>query len=328
MNLILAFLGAIGVWCMWSALAHPLVRQKSSGESLADARARARLEENLHLSLLADRPLLDRLIGPTLQQAAELLGHLFKHEDRDAMRIAQAGHPARYRTVYDFYAWKVIAALVLFLGGLLNAVVWGTGILPIAFGLGIVGLYLPDYHLSQLIRKRYTLMRTEMAFVLHRLAIHLTAGQNLAQAVKNVVSTNPASSTGTKGMEFKQALLTVSNQPGGPFIGDLRQALAHYNTGQPMRTAIEVMRERNPNMDVIERFVALVQRADELGQPLSAALQHMGTNLQKQLESEMEAQGLVTSVKMILPIGLLVLPAIGIVVLGPAVYLAAQYFLR
>jgi len=46
--------------------------------------------------------------------------------------------------------------------------------------------------------------------------------------------------------------------------------------------------------------------------------------MQEKLEHEIEARGMATSVKMVLPMGLLVLPAIGIVVMGPAVYVGLR----
>jgi hypothetical protein len=45
------------------------------------------------------------------------------------------------------------------------------------------------------------------------------------------------------------------------------------------------------------------------------------------VQQDIEARGMVASTQMILPIGCLILPAIGIVVLGPVAFIAAQFFL-
>ena len=95
-----------------------------------------------------------------------------------------------------------------------------------------------------------------------------------------------------------------------------------------MVPAMENLIARNPGIDDIARFAELIIRSHSLGQPLGEALRQMANLMQAKVESEIESRGMTTSVKMVLPIGLLVLPAIGIVVMGPAVYLAAQYFLR
>jgi hypothetical protein len=51
------------------------------------------------------------------------------HEDKDRELIS-AGYPPRYRTVFNLYAWKVFIAAMLFLVGLVNAVIIGPGFLP------------------------------------------------------------------------------------------------------------------------------------------------------------------------------------------------------
>ncbi len=304
MATLIAFLGALGVWFIWIALTHPFVsRLGPTHEGLAEAAARARLEVPTTLTVFETLPLLDRAFGPLLESAAQLLAHLLRRVEADETRIIQAGRPKRYRTVYDLYAWKVLAAVILFCAGLANAIVSGTGFLPLAFGLGVLGLYLPDYHLSQLIQKRREFLRTEMAFVLHRLAIHLAAGRALDMALRQ-----------------------VAEQPGGLFVQELRQAIAEYDVGKSLEQVLRNLSARNPGIDEVDRFVELVLRATSLGQPLAEALQNMGKVMQSQVESAIEARGLATSVQMVLPIGLLVLPATGIVVLGPAIYLAAQYF--
>ena len=53
----------------------------------------------------------------------------------------------------------------------------------------------------------------------------------------------------------------------------------------------------------------------------------MGRIMQERVQQEIEARGMAASVQMVLPVGCLILPAIGIVVMGPGIYLAAQYFL-
>lgn len=306
MTILLAFLGGLGVWLTFTALTHRFVaRLGSHHEDLAQAASRARMEEDVHIRAFASQPFLDRALRPLLEPATHLLARVLRRVEQDEERLLQAGHPKRYPTVYDFYAWKVIAATVLFVAGISNALISGMGFLPIAFGLGVVGLFLPDYHLNQVIRKRREALRTEMAFVLHRLVIHLEAQNTMSVAIDQ-----------------------VTGKPGGPFIQELRGVMQDFNTGKSLELAMQNLAARNPGMDDISRFAELIIRAGRLGQPLADPLRNMANLMQAKVESEIESRGLATSVKMVLPIGLLVLPAIGIVVIGPAVYLAAQYFFR
>ncbi|MCC7163497.1 MAG: type II secretion system F family protein [Anaerolineae bacterium] len=306
MTLLLAFLGALGVWLTFTALTHKFVaHQGAAHESLTDAQSRVRLKRDVHLEQLAVTPILDRALRAWLEPASKLFSRVARRSEVDEQRLLQAGRPARYPTVLDFYAWKVLLATILFGIGIMNSLFAGIGFLPIAFGLGALGLFLPDIHLSQLIKKRRELVRVEMAFTLHRLVIHLEAGKTIAQVLGVVVA-----------------------QPGGVFFQELREVVREFSTGTDLTPAMENLIARNPGIDDIARFAELVIRSQAIGQPLGESLRQMANLMQAKVESEVESRGLATSVKMVLPIGLLVLPAIGIVVMGPAVYLAAQYFLR
>ncbi len=296
MNILIAILGSLGVLLMWIGLTHPFVTR------IAGTRQRVQLRseesESVNLS-----PLLDRALGPLLDSASHTLAVVLRREDKDREMIAAAGYPPRYRTVYNFYAWKVFIALMLFLVGLANAIILGVGFLPVALGLGALGLYLPDFHLRQLVQKRREIVRTEMAFVLHRLAIQVAAGQALPQALEQ-----------------------IALKPGGPFIQELRQVSNDISTGRTLTEALDALAARAMGIDEVRRFVDLLERAQQLGSPIAEALTSMGRILQDRVQQDIEARGMAASVQMVLPVGCLILPAIGIVVIGPGIYLAAQYF--
>ena len=297
MNLLLALLGGIGVLLVWTGVTHPFIARV--GPSRPRLQVHQDEDERVQLS-----PLLDRALGPFLESASHTLALLLRREDKDRELIAAAGYPSRYRTVYNLYAWKVFIAVMLFLVGLGNALAIGPGFLPVALGLGILGLYLPDLHLRQLVQKRREIVRTEMAFVLHRLAIQVAAGQALPQALEQ-----------------------IALKPGGPFTQELRQVSTDLSTGHTLTETLDALAQRAAGIDEVRRFVDLLQRAQQLGSPIADALTSMGRIMQERVQQEIEARGMAASVQMVLPVGCLILPAIGIVVMGPGIYLAAQYFL-
>lgn len=296
MNLLLALLGGLGVLLVWTGLTHPFVAH------IAGARRRVQLRAN-ESERVQLSPLLDRALGPWLESASHWLAVLLRREDKDRELIAAAGYPPRYRTVYNLYAWKVFIAVMLFLVGLFNTILIGIGFLPVALGLGVLGLYLPDLHLRQLVQKRRELLRTEMAFVLHRLAIQVAAGQALPQALEQIA--------------FK---------PGGVFIQELRQLSTDISMGHTLSEALDKLAQRTAGIDEVRRFVDLLERAQQLGSPIADALTSMGRILQDRVQQDIESRGMAASVQMVLPVGCLILPAIAIVVMGPGIYLAAQYF--
>lgn len=296
MNLLFALIGGIGVLLVWTGLTHPFAARISNSRQRVQLRPDR--DERVQLT-----PLLDRALGPLLDSASHTLAMLLRREDKDRELIIAAGYPSRYRTIYNFYAWKVFIAVMLFLVGLFNALVIGPGFLPVALGLGILGLYLPDFHLRQLVQKRREMVRTEMAFVLHRLAIQVAAGQALPQALEQ-----------------------IALKPGGPFVQELRQVSTDISTGHTLGEALDALAQRAAGVDEVRRFVDLLQRAQQLGSPIADALTSMGRIMQDRVQQDIEARGMAASVQMVLPVGCLILPAIAVVVMGPGIYLAAQYF--
>jgi len=304
-NSFIALIGACGVLLVWMAISHPLAIRLDwlQRPRLAREAAEMRGKEFEGLSIFAHKPILDRALAGTLEELAGSLGGLLRRSEEDEKLILQAGRPRRYRTLYDLYAWKVLFAAMFFVMGIIPAALAGRPLLILAPLLGFVGFLLPDYHLRQLVRRRQELLRTELAFTLHRIAIHVAAGRALPVALRQVVS-----------------------GPGGLFVAELRRVMTDYDTGVPLRDALQGMLERNPGVGALERFVDLIDRTTRHGQPIAETMSAMGRTLQQELEAEVEARGMATSVKMVLPVGLLVLPAIGIVVMGPAVLMAARFF--
>ena len=288
-TLLVALIAALAVWCLWQALTHPFT--VSTGAELS------RREQYIS-------PMIDRAFGPLLGGASQLLRRVIRREDEDAQRLLTAGQPAQYPTVASFYAWKVFAAVALFLVGVGNAIFFfGAGFLPAAFALGALGLYLPDLQLNGLIKQRRMLIRTEMAFTLNRLAVYVSAGQTLAVAI-----------------------MEIAQKPGSLFIEQLRFTADDMKVGKSLDESFEGLRARNPGVDDIDRFVETAKRALRIGQPLAATLTSMGDVLQDKVMNETESRGHEKSAQMILPIGALILPAIMIAVLGPAAYVAMKYF--
>jgi len=305
MNTFVALVGACGVWLMWMALYQPFSSKLTwaSRPRLEREAAEMRLKEFGGLSMFKDRPILDRVLSGPLEGWSRTLSTLLRRGERDEKLILQAGRPERYRTLYDFYAWKVIFAVMFFVMGIMPAVFVGRTLLFVAPLVGFMGFWLPDYHLRQLVQRRQELLRTELAFTLHRIAIHVAAGRALPVALRQ-----------------------VSSGPGGLFVAELRKVMTDYDMRVPLLEALQGMLKRNPGVGELERFVDMVQRASTFGQPIVQTMTDMGMALQQQLEAEVEARGLASSVKMVLPVGLMVLPAIGIVVMGPAILMAARFF--
>jgi len=295
-SVLIALGGAVGVFLIWRAITSPtLAKDSAGGQPLGG-----------YVPQVHTTPLLDRLFGPFLGRLSYRLALLLRRADRDEARLRAAGSPARYPTVYDFYAWKVAMGLFLFLVGIAASLIAGSGFLFIAFGLGLAGLFLPDLQLSQLIRKRKEQMRFEMAFSLHRMAIICATGKSLNEAIQH---------------------LAYEDKRGGVFIQELRKIAADLNVGMTTNEALDRMKERNLDIPEVVTLVELLRSGASAGTSISEVLRNIGNVMIDKALQEMEQRGIASGVQMIIPVGGLILPAIGIAVMGPGIYLAAQYFL-
>lgn len=294
-SMAIALTGATGVVLMWRAVMEPaLAREAQNKQPLSG------VTPEVHTL-----PLLDRLFGSFLGRASYRLAQLLRRVEKDNARLRAAGYPPRYPTVYDLYAWKIAMALFLFLVGVAASLVGGSGFLFIAFGLGILGLFLPDIQLAQLIRKREAQMRFEMAFSLHRMAVMCAAGATLHKAAGHIAFSNR----------------------GGVFRNELQQVMSDTYKGMTLDEALEEMKNRNPNIPEVVTLCELLRAAGRTGTSNAEVLRGLGNVMIDKALQEMEQRGIAAGVQMVIPVGALILPAIGIAVMGPGIFLAAQYFL-
>ncbi len=291
----IALVGATGIFLIWRAITQPRLAQDGvGGQPLQGV-----------IPIVRTSPLLDRLFGPLLGRLSYRVALLLRRVDKDEARLRAAGYPARYPTVYDLYAWKVAMALFLFFVGIAASLIGGANFLYLAFGLGILGAFLPDLQLAQLIRKREEQMRFEMAFSLHRMAVFCAAGGSLGEAAQH---------------------LAYSNR-GGVFVNELRQVTADTQKGMTLDEALEQMKERNPNIPEVVTLAELLRASGRTGTSNAEMLRNLGNMMIDKALQEMEQRGIASGVQMVIPVGGLILPAIGIAVMGPGIFLAAQYFL-
>jgi tight adherence protein C len=288
-NAIVALVGGAGIYLMWIALTHKMA------ESIGVSTPR----QPVHTT-----PFLDRAFGPLITRVSYLMADVLRRSDKDEERLRDAGYPPRYQSVYEFYAWKVILAVFLFGVGLAAAVVAAGCFLPLAFILGVLGLFMPDLQLRQLARKRAEMMRTEMAFTLHRLAIHTAAGKTLDAAI-----------------------LEICNRGrNGAFTTELRQVLKDIHKGMTVEEALEELKKRNLSIIDLANLVDMIGASRKMGVKLTTTLRNQGNIMIDKVLNETEQRGLASSVQMVIPVGGLILPAIGIAVMGPGIYLAVSYF--
>lgn len=301
MVLFLALLGAAGAFLLVDGVAGLIPRpERRLGDGLERA-ARARMHpvERERLTVLQDAPMLDRLLRPILE---DLIGSVdVKKREDVADRLRRSGW--HYASVSDYYATRVLLSAMFFLGGAIFLLISGATFLFWApFALGLFGYFIPDQEINSEIKKRREQVLTEMAFSLDRLALLLKAG-----------------------IALQEAIGVLTEAPGGPFTAALRRVARRIGAGgvRTIDEALEDFQADLPDDPEVQQFVSRLQ-AGMSGAPIADSLAIQAERLRSALNAKLLKRGLQT-VLVITTVGAaFMLPALGLLILGPPLILAFQ----
>jgi len=299
-NLLIALIGALGVGLAVSGLLYPVRRKLAQDKSTAGLDGVSRLSgAEDDLTLLKDRPLLDRLLGPVLRDAVAFLGRDPTQRERLEKRLRRSGW--RYPSVGDFYANKVLAAGMFFLGGAAAIAIMGNvSLFFVPLLLGILGLYIPDREVAAALKKRRQALYVEMAFTLDRLALLMQAG-----------------------LAFPQALAELTRSQGtGVFLSAVRSSVTRIQLGIPLPQALQEILDDLPEEPELEKFV---QRAQTRGR-VAEALMAQADLMRNRVEANLLAKGLRSTLVITTVGGAFILPALALLVVGPPIVLAMRIF--
>ena len=170
---------------------------------------------------------------------------------------------------------------------------WPVWVWLIAFGIGFL---LPDWDLDRRQAGRRGMVLLELPTILDMLTLATSAG-----------------------MALEQALEEVATQSEGAVARELRMVVRELALGQhrTLEAALESMAERL-GMPEVEHVIGRMAAAYEQGLPLSQALAAHAQALRERQRLHIVEEGGKASVRMLLPVAVLILPALFVVVLVPA----------
>jgi tight adherence protein C len=161
----------------------------------------------------------------------------------------------------------------------------------IACGLGF---FLPDSILSSKATERQQLIERELPDVLDQVTICVEAG-----------------------LGFEAALQRTSLTGGGPLGQELARALQDISLGMSRRAALDQMLARTDVAD-LRHFVLALGQAERHGVPIAQVLRIQAAELREKRRQRAEERALKLPVKLVFPLVVCILPALFIVLLGPA----------
>ena len=225
--------------------------------------------------------------------------------EKIAQLLVRAG-VQRSTTVRTFQLIRLITLAVMGVTGLVVATTFGlsTGRLVLAvIGSLVVGYYAPLYYLKRRATKRQKEISRQLSDVLDLLVVCVEAGLGLFEAIK-VVGDETERYGQAIGTEL--ALVSVEVASGGT----LGQALRNLAD----RTAVE---------DIKPLAATLIQ-SEQLGSQIGPALRSSSDSLRAKRRFRAEEAAQKSTIKILFPLVLFILPAMLIVLLAPAMIQAMR----
>lgn len=240
---------------------------------------------------------LQRIPAPKKTRATAKLGQL----------LVQAGF-RRSNAVRVFLLIRLLAIVAGALLGLIGGVIFlqaksKAGL--IAMIGGAIGFYLPAYLLRKRARKRQEEISRELSDVLDLLVVCVEAGLGLFEAIK-VVGEETARHEQAIGIELT---LVGGEVAAGATLGEGLRSLAD-------RTAVEDIRP----------LAATLIQSEQLGAQVSPALRSSSDSLRTKRRLRAEEAAQKSTIKILFPLVLFVLPAMLLVIIGPAIVQAMRTF--
>ncbi len=246
-----------------------------------------------------ERGFSERIIKPAFGVLTRKLASMAPQKtlERAKQQLELAGSPGRLRAV-DFIGLRVLCGLglggVVFVGGQAASLGLG-GALLMGVLMGTLGFMLPVMWLGSRISQRKQAILRSLPDALDLLTISVEAG-----------------------LGFDAALAKVTEKWDNALTQEFSRALAEIRVGRLRREALRDMAERT-DVPELKSFVAAVIQADQLGASIGRILHVQAAQMRMKRRQRAEELAQKAPIKMLIPLVFLIMPALFIVLLGPAV---------
>jgi tight adherence protein C len=208
--------------------------------------------------------------------------------------IDLAGRPEGFTMTRLLWAKIGLAAVAALLGALLAAGSPGP-LVVVAVVAAVLGAYhLPEAVLWSRGQERRAAIARELPDVLDQMTIAVEAG-----------------------LGFESALARAASTGKGALAEELVRTVQDIAVGRPRRSAYDALAARTQVPD-LKRFVGAVNQADTYGVPVADVLRVQADEARSKRRQRAEEQAAKVPVKVVFPLVVCILPALLIVVAGPA----------
>ena len=192
-------------------------------------------------------------------------------------------------TIEKILASKVIFAILLALAAYMYK---GIGIWPLA--AGGIGFILPDTYVKNVADKRQQQIALELPDILDQVTIGVEAG-----------------------LGFDAAMARAARSSKGPMADEVNRTLSHVAAGLSRAEALRGLAARN-KVPELRQFVGAILQADQYGIAMAQVLRVQSGEQRRRRRQRAEEQAMKLPVKILFPLIACIMPALFIVLVGPA----------
>jgi tight adherence protein C len=237
-------------------------------------------------------------IRERIQQAIDPLSKAIPLSPADVSRTRRWLIQAGFREAIDVNYYFGVRVLLAAVGFGVVALLSGFDNPPLLIGLAGLGFILPRFILKRMIKERQQRIRLGLPDALDLTVICVEAGLALDQALNRV------------GQDLHHAHPDLSDE--------FHLVNLEMRAGKPRAEALRNLVERT-GVDDIRALVGTLIQTDRFGTSVAQALRVHSDSLRTERRQRAEEQAAKTTIKMVPPLVIFVLPSIIFVTIGPAV---------
>lgn len=246
-----------------------------------------------------DKPFGERVTSPFFDWLVRLGRRTTPSDQASRLRrkLDLAGNPPGWDTD-RILAFKMLGLLILgVLGLIVPLLFFGNALWALLFGVGgaLVGFFLPNLILYQSAYERSERIQRELPDALDLLVISVESG-----------------------LGFDAALSQVARNTEGPLAAEFFRVLQEMQLGTGRVDAMRALAERTDVTD-LKGFVTSMVQADAFGIPIANVLRIQAREMRIRRSQRAEETAQKVPVKILFPLVFCILPALFVVILGPAV---------
>lgn len=239
------------------------------------------------------KPFSERVLKPAYEKFVGLIGRSTPRGISNNLQqtIAYAGSPSNL-TVNRLMAIMLMSAMLL---AILTYLALRNNYNPFLVVLmGILGFILPIYIIRGMARNRQSKIQNTLPDILDLIYVSVEAG-----------------------LGFDMALKRTTEKMQGPLSDEFDKALDEINKGKSREDALRSIVYRT-GVDDLSSFITSVIQSEQLGSNIANMLRIQSSTMRQKRRQRAEERAMKVPVKMLFPLVFFMLPALFIVILGPA----------